>query len=341
MKKVFTKIVLIALIILSSNSLKANPIGAEFFSEIVFDSTGWKLEMHLTMAAFQQGDSISLKGWYLVSGTDTAYFKDWQYLKAPERHGSAENTNFLVLTKDSLKGSLNLTINGGRISLHSPDGHKYDEFSYSTLKLGQSLCVLYDGSCYLDNSPTIGSQNDSEGATGVIKGFVKDLADKPAAKYGFLVYSSHGESYTTDATGHFEFNWLSRSYTFGLPYNGERNLTVSLQPGDTLNLEFKLNFLVDVEKKATPEVREYALEQNYPNPFNPATSISYSLARAGVVNIKVFNLLGNEIATLVNNYQNAGSYKVSFDASTLPSGVYIYTIQSGGFRNAKKMTVLK
>ncbi|MGE5352115.1 MAG: T9SS type A sorting domain-containing protein [Acidobacteriota bacterium] len=340
MKRSGARFLLLIAIFLFSNSLKANPIGAEFFSEIVFDSTGWKLEMNLTMAAYQQGDSISLKGWYLVSGTDTAYFKDWQYLKAPERGTYSKGANFLVLTKDSLKGSLNLDIKGGRISLHAPDGFNYDEFSYGTMKSGQSLCFSYDG-WYLDNSPTIGSQNDSNGATGVIKGFVEDSGNNPAAKFGFLVYSSHGKSYTTDSTGHFEFHWLARSYLLGLPYGGKDSYTVSLQPGDTLNLEFKLNHLVGVEKKETPEIKEYSLRQNYPNPFNPATSISYSIAKAGPVKILVYNLLGNEIATLVNEYKNAGTHKVSFDASMLPSGVYIYSIQSAGFRSAKKMTVLK
>lgn len=235
---------------------------------------------------------------------------------------------------------MNLDIKGGRISLHSPDGDNYDEFSYGTMKPGQSLCFSYDG-WYLDNSPTIGRPNDGEGATGVIKGFVKDLGNNPAANFAFLVYSSHGECYTTDSTGHFEFNWLSRSYYFGLPHDGNNHYTVSLQPGDTLNLEFKLNYLVDVEKKETHEVKDYSLDQNYPNPFNPVTSISYSIPKAGPVKLQVFDLLGNEVATLVNEYKNAGTHKVSFDASALPSGVYLYTIQSGGFRMAKKMTVMK
>lgn len=330
----------LAAIVLFSNGLKANPIGAEFFSEIVFDSTGWKLEMHLTMPAIgQQGDSLSLKGWYLVCGTDTAYFKDWHYLKAPQNH-SQENNQYLVLTKDSLKGSLNLDIKGGLIILYSPNGYSYDDLHYDALKPGRSLCSSYYG-WYLDTSPTIGAQNDSDGATGVIKGFVKDLANNPAANYGFLVYTSHGTSYKTDSTGHFEFDWLARSYTICIPREEKGNLTVSLLPGDTLNLEFKLNYLVNVEKKAVPVVREYALGQNYPNPFNPVTNISYSLAKPGIVKMQVFNLLGNEVATIVNEYKNAGNHKISFDASSLPSGVYIYTIQSGGFRNAKKMTLLK
>ncbi|MGE5458171.1 MAG: T9SS type A sorting domain-containing protein, partial [Methanococcaceae archaeon] len=86
---------------------------------------------------------------------------------------------------------------------------------------------------------------------------------------------------------------------------------------------------------------KYNLAQNYPNPFNPSTTISYSIPEAGFVSIKIFNILGQEIKSLMNSFQNAGSYKVSFDASTLPSGIYIYQLSSGSFNSVKKMMLLK
>lgn len=343
MKKSGASFLLLIAIFLFSNSLKANPIGANFFSELVFDSAGWKLEMNLNMGTMQ-GDSLSLKGWYLVCGSDTAYFKDWQYLKAPS-HIGGDNTNYLVLTKDSLNGSLNLDIKGGTLRLISSDGNTRDNFTYGNppLKSGQSICLTYNDSYYLDNSPTMGSKNDSNGAIGVIKGVVKDAAGNPAANTSFLVYTSGGESYITDSTGHFEFKWLSRDYYFAFPHEGGgKSFNVFFEPGDTVNVEFKLDWLTAVENKpADVLVKEYSLDQNYPNPFNPVTSISYSIPKAGPVKLQVFDLLGNEVATLVNEYKNAGTHKASFDASVLPSGVYLYTIQAGDFSSAKKMTVLK
>jgi len=86
---------------------------------------------------------------------------------------------------------------------------------------------------------------------------------------------------------------------------------------------------------------EFALEQNYPNPFNPNTTISYSVAKAGFVNISVYNLLGEKVATLVNTTQEAGRYDVTFDASNIPSGIYFYSIEAGDFKSVKKMTLLK
>jgi len=93
------------------------------------------------------------------------------------------------------------------------------------------------------------------------------------------------------------------------------------------------------------EVTDYTLAQNYPNPFNPSTLIKYSIPAAGNVEIKVYNLLGAEIATLVNEYKEAGKYSVEFSADNLKtnigSGVYFYTIRSGSFVQTKKMIVLK
>ncbi|MFA5832753.1 MAG: T9SS type A sorting domain-containing protein [Bacteroidota bacterium] len=86
---------------------------------------------------------------------------------------------------------------------------------------------------------------------------------------------------------------------------------------------------------------EFALEQNFPNPFNPATTLRYSIPVSGVVSLKVFNILGQEVATLVSEYQSSGVYSVKFDASKLSSGMYLYRITTGDFSQVKKMLLLK
>ena len=87
--------------------------------------------------------------------------------------------------------------------------------------------------------------------------------------------------------------------------------------------------------------RGFELLQNYPNPFNPSTTISYQLSANSFVTLKVFDVLGREVETLVNQRQNAGSYTVTFDASKLPSGVYFYRLTTGSLVETKKMAVLK
>jgi len=86
---------------------------------------------------------------------------------------------------------------------------------------------------------------------------------------------------------------------------------------------------------------EYVLHQNFPNPFNPTTAIAYELPKNDFVTIKVYNLLGQEIITLVNSNQTAGKHSVVFDANNLPSGVYIYTLQSAAVHLAKRMTLMR
>jgi hypothetical protein len=92
-------------------------------------------------------------------------------------------------------------------------------------------------------------------------------------------------------------------------------------------------------KVSKPE--KYNLQQNYPNPFNPETEIEYGIAEAGKVTLKVYNLLGEEVSTLVNQEQEAGKYKVKFNGSGLASGTYLYRLNTNNYSYTKKMTFLK
>jgi hypothetical protein len=88
-------------------------------------------------------------------------------------------------------------------------------------------------------------------------------------------------------------------------------------------------------------VKEFKLDQNYPNPFNPTTRITYSIGKESFVTIKVYDVVGKEVMTLVNNKESAGNKEVVFDATNLPSGVYFYTIKAGSFSDTKKMVLVK
>ena len=99
--------------------------------------------------------------------------------------------------------------------------------------------------------------------------------------------------------------------------------------------------LTGVENSSNSIPTSFNLKQNFPNPFNPTTKIVYSIPKSSDVSLKVFNVLGQEVATLVNQQQNAGFYSVNFDAGSLASGIYIYRIQAGSFVSTKKMTLLK
>lgn len=119
-------------------------------------------------------------------------------------------------------------------------------------------------------------------------------------------------------------------------YNG---YSITAHPGQT-NVNFNFT-LTDVEGQPSSIPDKYSLSQNYPNPFNPVTAIKYSIPNEGFVSLKIYNVLGSEVATLVNEFKNAGSYNVSFSAENLSSGVYYYKLKSGTFVETKKMILLK
>ena len=85
----------------------------------------------------------------------------------------------------------------------------------------------------------------------------------------------------------------------------------------------------------------FALNQNYPNPFNPTTIIKYALPKYIKIVIKVYDILGREVKTLVNEFQKAGYYNITFDGSNYASGVYFYRIEAGEFKQSKKMVLVK
>jgi hypothetical protein len=93
------------------------------------------------------------------------------------------------------------------------------------------------------------------------------------------------------------------------------------------------------DDKATPDV--FVLEQNYPNPFNPSTTIKFSLAEPSKTIIKVYNTVGSEVATLLDEVKQPGTYEVNFNATGLSSGAYFFSVQTDNFRKVKKMILLK
>ena len=86
---------------------------------------------------------------------------------------------------------------------------------------------------------------------------------------------------------------------------------------------------------------DYKLEPNYPNPFNPTTIIKYEIPEGSLVLLKVYDILGRVIRTLVNEYQDAGYKEVSFDASAIPSGIYFYRLQVGKYTDVKRMLLVR
>lgn len=137
-------------------------------------------------------------------------------------------------------------------------------------------------------------------------------------------------SYTVKSDKMYYFNQSTHSVT--LDYNTNMFKTLAF----VMNYD-NLTGVGNVTE--TPET--FALSQNYPNPFNPSTTISFSVAELRNVSLKIYDILGQEVSTLVNENLAPGSYSVTFNASSLPSGMYFYKLQAGDFSSVKKMTLIK
>ena len=103
---------------------------------------------------------------------------------------------------------------------------------------------------------------------------------------------------------------------------------------------FGVNFM-EINIYGNGVISTYDLFQNYPNPFNPTTTIKYQIPKSGNVTLKVYDILGAEVATVVNEEKIAGKYEANFNASSLSSGVYLYKLQANEFVSVKKMVVVK
>lgn len=101
------------------------------------------------------------------------------------------------------------------------------------------------------------------------------------------------------------------------------------------------NLITNIEDTDDFKPHNFVLEQNYPNPFNPVTTIQFSLKKDSHVQLEVYNTIGQKVATLVNEFYHAGLYKVNFDGSHLPSGIYIYKIQTKSFSESRKMMLMR
>ncbi|MBU1937958.1 T9SS type A sorting domain-containing protein [bacterium] len=138
---------------------------------------------------------------------------------------------------------------------------------------------------------------------------------------------------TNDANGS-SYNYMDRAVVNGVAY------TYRLLSHDINGAVNEYSLTAEATPQA-PLPTEYALGQNYPNPFNPTTTITYALKDAGFVTLKVYNLLGQEVANLVSQRMEIGSYSVNFDANNLPSGIYIYRLEVNDFSAQSKMVLLK
>ncbi len=158
-----------------------------------------------------------------------------------------------------------------------------------------------------------------------------------------LTHTSPKSPVSGAVTFDFELTAPSKPGSVTLYANGNSVNRNGSSSGDQWNFapNFLINILTSVDDNIT--LKEFKLYQNYPNPFNPSTLISYSIPENGLVKLKIYDLFGREIVTLVNDFQNEGVHEIVFDAGkyNLSSGSYFYELEANGRRDVKKFVLMK
>ncbi|MBS1515631.1 MAG: T9SS type A sorting domain-containing protein [Bacteroidetes bacterium] len=123
--------------------------------------------------------------------------------------------------------------------------------------------------------------------------------------------------------------------------NNKNSVTKLKQMCDTVQAAYAGNFVIGVNNISTDVPEKYSLHQNYPNPFNPSTKIMFDINKSGFVSLTVFDITGKEVTKLVSQNLAAGTYDYDFNAAGLPSGIYFYKLETAGYSEVKKMTLIK
>lgn len=136
---------------------------------------------------------------------------------------------------------------------------------------------------------------------------------------------------------------IRTSYSFQInsSLDSKNSTSLNIEPSGQPRFSLRITPGATVNNEEGTKPLEYSLSQNYPNPFNPSTTITYSIVHPGNVNISVYNLLGQKVATLINENKTTGTYQIRFNAASLSSGVYFYRLETGSFVSQHKMTLIK
>lgn len=286
-----------------------------------------------------------------------------------------------IFNDNNIKSKLGITTRLDSYTFASSPDNNYIILKYSFINNSQSSISNFYAGVYFDWDMIDGSGDSTAYDTQGHLGYAKHAASTFDTLIATALISSTDYGYwaiLNDASdGHFGVydgftsaeKWTALSSGIGKASAGTGDISevtsggpYSILAGDTLKVAFAVaagnslddlrsaissarskyqEILTDVSSgKATTPV-SYNLNQNYPNPFNPSTTIKYQVAKQSNVTLRVYDILGREIATLVNEEKPAGSYSVNFIASAFSSGIYFYQIKAGSYTAVKKMILLK
>lgn len=337
----YIKSIIFLFIFLSINlTISANPILYTFLKELKFDEEQWSLEMYFSPRLYDGPESLD--GMYIISSTDTAYFKP----------GLAVDSVPRVFTNSDLDDTLYINPEGDVVWI---GGYLYDYLSFGNTEeshliapdTSQSICVR-DTLCaeqeinyYLDNSPTLGSLNDSLNAMGTLTILFTDLADNPLRDFQ-IGYTARGwaefHDTLTDGNGEFSIHDYAMKIKFfdnDYEYITWKQIFPEVTTYDTIRIDTSESGINDKKIK-----EEYLLNQNYPNPFKSTTNIIFYIPENEYININLYDITGKRIKNLYSGYKEKGAHTLKFDAEKTPAGTYIYRLESPNVTISKKCLII-
>ena len=231
---------------------------------------------------------------------------------------------------------------------YEPTFFRYDGMQTLRWKDADSVVVNASGTVAGINFTVVA---DTDSGADLVSGTVRDNSGNPVN--GAFVFALDANQQVsaygiTDQNGNYTIAGLTPgSYSISTDKYGYTSTQTS-----TVSLDYNSNFTSSASFTMTPTdvtsinsnsgtIQNYKLYQNYPNPFNPTTVIKYSVPMASRVTLKVYNILGSEVATLVNGEKAVGNYSVTFNGSNLASGIYFYQLKAGSFVQTKKLVLMK
>jgi hypothetical protein len=180
---------------------------------------------------------------------------------------------------------------------------------------------------------------------GQITGIVRSAVNNQPLDSVQITVLESGRSDSTKSTGQYKYGTAEGRTAVRYTRRGflQRIDTVTVRAGkiDTVNVMLTPGVTVEVRKEQREAPRRFSLEQNYPNPFNPQTHFRFAIGDLRFVSLKIYDLLGREVSTLVNNTMEPGTYTVTWDALGVSSGVYYYRLSAGEFSETKKLIITK
>lgn len=298
---------------------------ASFLAEGRFDMAGYSI----SGAGDVNGDGF---GDFLIGAHD----RDKVFLQGGiRRQGYSRGQTYLILGKAAANWGMGFCLSGADASFIGKNA--FDASGFAVASTGD---VNGDGfSDILIGAPNYSTDNDLMGETYLILGKAAadwemdfNLSQADVSYYGEAAQDLSGYSVASagDVNGDGRDDFLVGAYA--------KRIRGSANVGKTYLLLGSLTTSI-VDERPIPT--EFGLFQNYPNPFNPATTIAFSMLQSSYVTLKVYNLLGQEVATLLEAHKPAGRHAVNFDASALGSGLYYYTLTAGDFKQSRKMLLIR